>query len=453
MLWSLQQFGFSKHRKRKCFYGKRAMGDQVDWAISLAIFIVFTFWFFIVLRHYTHSDARLESEVNIIEERFKNSVSFEFFQTPMFVISERNLSNVPILVRNPLPKGNFTYTLNQGIYSLFDDENIFFMTNITMGVNPFLIKRSENEYQMPYPGDFLYKSGDTVSVDSKSFHVRYPSNILKEIFFQDKQQIFDFNFTIDGQYSDVVSTGFEDKTAFIKHNASTDWFLYRSYVFAENSYVLNLLDVAPRFGSNLTLTLKFEIPRYETYYIDSIVPYNLLITSECVVISSEILDLISEDAKGITFIFDREVEFRICDESSVLGEKIMLYLDLIYLPSEVSTRTNFVLYSHNESYASTRGNIITPNDMRYGARERFKGISHSKLLVLTDKTPSQLLELWNLSDDVEFSIEVQTKENNVLFNFETSNPGVTDVFSRTFTDYLIDQYGEREFVFVNIKIW
>ena len=436
------------------FKNNKAMGDQVDWAVSLAIFLIFTFWFFIILRHYSHSDSILENHASSIGDKFKESVLFEFTQIPVFVVAEKDLTNVPVMIRNPIVSGNMTrYTMGPDIFMMIDDENLFFLANVSKGVNRFVIRHSETEYQMSYPGEFIYKSPDAVSVDSKQYQVRYPNNIMKEIFFQNIHQLRDYNFTLGGEYLDVIESSYAEKDAFIKHNITTDWFLQRSYVFPDNSYVLNVLDLTQVVASNTTLTLQFEIPRFDSYYVDTIIPYSLDIRTECSDLESRVLDLVSDEFKGLTFIFNRDVTFRICDESTVLGDRVVLYVDIKHTPADISKRTNFILYSHNQTYMQTKGDVIMPHDMRFGIRERFKGISRSKLLALTDKTPSQLMQLWNISENREFSIEVQNMDEEVLFSFRTSTPSVTDVFSRTFSEFLIDQYGNREFIFVNVNIW
>ncbi len=436
------------------FKNNKAMGDQVDWAVSLAIFLIFTFWFFIILRYYSHSDSILENQASSIGEKFKESILFEFTQIPIFVVSEKELDNVPVIIRNPIVSGNITrYTMGPDIFMLVDDENLFFLTNVSEGVNRFHIRHSEVEYQMAYPGEFIYKSGDIVSVDSLQYQVRYPSNIMTEIFFQNVHQLRDYNFSVGGEYLDVVESSYIEREAFIKHNISTDWFLQRSYVFPDNSYTLNILDLNQVIASNTTLTLEFEIPRFDTYFVDTILPYSLDITTSCSELDSRILDLVGNGFKGLTFIFDRDVTFRVCDESTVLGDRVVLYVDIRYTPADISKRTNFILYSHNQTYMQTRGDVIMPHDMRFGIRERFKGMSRTRLLALTDMTSSQLMQLWNISDDQEFSIEVQDTDGMVLFEFRTSTPSVTDVFSRTFSEFLIDQHGNREFIFVNVNIW
>ncbi|MFW5852990.1 MAG: hypothetical protein ACOCUR_03085, partial [Nanoarchaeota archaeon] len=72
---------------------------------------------------------------------------------------------------------------------------------------------------------------------------------------------------------------------------------------------------------------------------------------------------------------------------------------------------------------------------------------------LSSKEMDELFEIWNLTEEEEFKIHIYDRNDETIYEFKTSEPLSTDVFSRTFSDYLIDQYGRREFVFVNINIW
>lgn len=427
---------------------KKGFASQADWAISIAIFLLFTLWFFIVLRQYAPSDSHMETQVVSFEEKFKDAVAFEYSQVPIFVRANKALTNVPILVRNPINWTN--YTLGENVYTLRDDENIYFISDVKDGITRFLMKHSEEGYQVAYPGEYLYNTTDSVVVDSKQYTVKFPENTLKEIYFESDQHLFDFNFTMNDEYQDVLNTSRYIPTVFAKYNTTTDWFRIRSYVFPENSYVLNLFDVLSYVGNNVTFGLEFTIPMFEKYYLDDLVPYNIDFDSGCINLDSNVLDFSGNTS--LTFIFNKEVAFEICDASTYDKDLMKVTASFDYSPSDISSQTEYALYSHEGTYIETKDDVVIPVNMDVGIRERFDGISKSKLSDLATRTNKELKQLWNISDQ-EFEVTVTDLNGKVLFEFQTSEPGATDVFSRTFSYYLINEFGDREFVFVNIKTW
>jgi hypothetical protein len=440
----IYMWNFSKRSMRS----KKGFAGQTDWAISLAIFLLFTLWFFVVLRQYAPSDSRMESQVMQFEDVFKDTVSFEYSQVPIYVRAGTALSNVPVLVRNPINWTN--YTLGSNIYTLRDDENIFFISDVDAGITRFLMKHSEEGYQPAYPGEYLYNTTDSVIVDSKQYTVRLPENTLEEIFFESDQHLYDFNFTMNDEYQEVLNTSRYIPTVFAKYNTTTDWFRIRSYVFPENSYILNLFDVLNYVGNNVSFSLEFTVPMFDEYYLDDIVPYSVEFSSGCIQVTSDVLDLSGNSS--LTFIFSKDVDFELCDATTYEREMILVTASFDYSPSDVSPRTEFVLFSHDGTYLEKKDDVVIPVNMDVGIRERFTGISKTKLSNLATKTDDELLQLWNVSNQ-DFEVTVTDLSREELFSFQTSEPGATDVFSRTFSDYLINEFGDREFVFVNIKTW
>ncbi len=431
---------------------KKAMGSQIDWAISLGIFIVFTFWFFIVLRHYTISELQMESQTSDLVDVFRERIEFNYSEIPVFVEARSDMENVPIMVRNPSDWDNFV--LEDDIYSVQDDENMIFIADLEEGVNRFVMRTSDSEYDIPHPLNFLSKSGNTVSVPGQSYNVRYPDNILNEVFYRGQQQVYDFNIRVNDNVVDIENSSEYVPGIFAEHNMTTEQFNLRNYIFADNTYMMNTFDVRGVVGSNTTFGLEFKTPVYEEYYMDTIVSYSFDQDSDCEEINSSVLDLVSDGETGMTFFFDEDISFEVCDISSFVdGERMTVTANIEYDPTATSSTTSFMVHSHNSSYPEIADDIISINDISVGIPERFMGISRSKLINLNTKSFADLLELWNITSDDEYRIEVYDREGETLFEFQTSNPSQADVFSRTVGDYMINQYGEREFVYININMW
>ncbi|MFW6230541.1 MAG: hypothetical protein ACOC32_00800 [Nanoarchaeota archaeon] len=430
---------------------KKAMGSQVDWAISIAIFLLFTLWFFIVLRQYVPTERIMESDIARIEEAFKEDVAFEFSRIPIFVSSPIAKDNVPVFVKNPVNWSSFV--LDDYLYSVEDEDNMFFMADVEEGMNVFFMKHSEREYQNASlgDGDFLYNLSDTIVVDSQQYSVRYPDNILEEIFFRSQQHLYDFNMTMNGEYLVIENASRSIPTVFAKHDNTMDWSRLRSYVFPDNSYVFAIMDIFSFVGNNVTFGFEFTIPMADTYFLEGYAPYSVSFSSGCLDLQSSVIDFEGENT-STTFMFDREMDMELCDASTVNEDLILFTAEFDYSPTDISKRLEFIIFSHEDTYVRTKDQVILPSNMSSGIKESYSGISRSKLTELSSRDVEDLVDSWNFSEELEFSIEVYDADETYLV-VETADPGVTDVFSRTFSYYLIDPFGNRKPVLVNIKTW
>ncbi len=430
---------------------KKGMATQVDWAISLAIFLVFTFWFFIVLRQISSPELRMESTVEEIAQRFKDSVAFEYNQIPIYAIADEDISHAPILARNPT---NWTrFVLEEELFSARHGEFLYFMANLTEGTNLFMMRSSEREYDVSAPSEFISKSSDMVTVPSVEFNARFPDNILEEIHFEDVQQLFGMNAYIDGQTVEFENATEHTPGHLVEHNMTADLFRLRSYAFPENRFLMNMVDFGT-IGGDITLSLEFVLPMHEFYHLDPVVPYSLSNFQDCIEEESKMIDLVDPEGKGIAFAFREPVLFEMCDISTIQQQdRMTLTAHIPYSPSERRSSRRFVIYSHDAGTPGRLEGILDLDSVHVGARERFVGISGSRLLELRSMDDEELLDLWGIPEDVDFSIDVYDKEEKQLFFFRSSDPRQSDVFSRTFRDFLIDEHGEREFVNVNVNIW
>ncbi|MFP4189405.1 MAG: hypothetical protein ACLFSL_00035 [Candidatus Woesearchaeota archaeon] len=431
---------------------KKGMATQVDWAISLGIFLVFTFWFFILLKQMSAPELRMENTVEEIESRFKESVMFQYYQIPIYVSAEEDISYAPILARNPTNWTN--YVLDENIFSARDDEFLYFMVNLSEGDNLFIMKSSEMLYDVAPPSEYITKSSETVSVPSENYSVRYANGILSEVYLDGVQQLNDFKTYMDDQRVYIDNTSESTPGYLVKHNMSSDLFNLRSYIFPENSYMINFLDIYDTVASNVTFNLEFTLPMYDEYYLDPVVPYTLDLSDGCIVEENHLIDLVDEDNKSIMFSFDSDVQFEMCDVSTIHEEdRMSLTVDIPYSPSDQSSSTRFIINSHDSNTAGELTDVVSPSDVHVGIRESFDGFSKSRLTDLRSMSYIELLELWDIPRDTDFSIDVYDEEGEQLFFFRTSESGQSDVFSRTFRDFMVDERGEKEFIYVNINIW
>ncbi len=432
------------------FKRKKGMANQIDWAISMAIFLLFIIWFFIVIRQYIPLQARLESQILTIEDKFKENLSFSYTEVPFYITAGKELTDVPVIVNNPVNWTN--YTMDNNIYVTTDGTNIFFMTNVTQGTNVFSMKSSDVGYQSQYPTHFFTNISESVLIDSKSFNPRFKDSVLNELYYNSTRYIEQITFSMNDEIITQTTGSSIKKDIFYKAQSLYDWFSVTSYVFPDNSYVTSFFDINEGLQNNATFSITVTMPIMTDYGTDIFTTYSLDLDSGCLSTTSDILDLL-DSSVGITFIFDTDVSFEVCDVSNSTNDKMSVEMSFDYDKDSGEQSVPFMIFAHKGSYVETHNDIVSVSDLAVGTAREFIGISKTALDSLSLLSKEELYSRFNISTSKQFEIDVYSSNSTQLFSFSSGTDEASDVFTRSFNDYLVDKNGNKERVLIQIKVW
>ena len=96
---------------------KKRGTSQVDWAISLALFLIYVIWFFIFVRPTFLQDNVQESLINIVEDNFKEDYKWTVSKLPIMIHTNITNTYEPIIL-------DFPYSWEQN-HSRLDDNKEF----------------------------------------------------------------------------------------------------------------------------------------------------------------------------------------------------------------------------------------------------------------------------------------------------------------------------------------
>lgn len=429
---------------------KKAMANQIDWAISMAIFLLFIIWFFIIIQQYIPLQARLESDILTIEERFKENISFTYMEVPFYITAEQALSDVPVIVNNPVNWTN--YIFNNNIYATRDGTKIFFIADVKQGSNVVFMKSSQRTYQPQQPNNFIANISESVLIDSKLFNPRFQDSVLKDVYFNSTRFIEQISFSMNGEELTSTAGSSLKKDIFYKAQSLYDWFTVTSYVFSDNSFVTSFFDIYEGLSENATFAITATMPMMTDYATDIFSTSELNFDNGCISQTSDILNLI-DSTGSITYIFDQDINFTICDVSNVSTEKISVEAAFDYDAASGSESIPFMIFANEDTYADAFSEIVTVDDLSVGTVTSFTGISKTALNNLALLSESELYSMFNISTSKSFAIDVFNSNNTAIFSFSSGIDDAADVFSRSFSDYLVDAEGNKERVLIHIKVW
>lgn len=429
---------------------KRGAADQVDWAISLAIFLLFVIWFFVILRQVAPPGLQLSSEIQNIENKFKANVSFAYQELPIFVLSEKAISDYPILIDSPINWTNFI--LNDGLYVHEYNSSLYFSSDLVSGSNVFRLINSEKQYQSAAPDTFISNISDNVIISSKSFSARFPNNKLSAIYYNSSRYLNAFNLYMDGQQVSFLDSDFAGELVFLQYTHSSDWIVLKQFLFPDQAFIQNSFEVLNTLNGNHSFAIEFIYPELSEYASDLFGRHSLDVSRACVNITSDVIDLVDDD-NGLLVKFDEPLEISMCDASNQTHDQISVKAFFDYNSDIANNNLEFVIFAHEGVYADVHEDFIPADKIKIGTLDSFEGISKTSLDSIKSFSLESLKTQWNISSESNFAISVNDRSNSVLFEISSGDYFNADVYSKTFGDFLVDEYGNKEFVFVNILVW
>ena len=112
--------------------------SHVDWAISLALFLLYLAWFFILIRP-AYIGQGEDVSLSSIENRFLDQTSWTVQKIPLFVSSNNDDPAAPVMVTLPFSWNESNVTMDEA-FSIYDN-SLFFVPELSQGKNLFWIAK------------------------------------------------------------------------------------------------------------------------------------------------------------------------------------------------------------------------------------------------------------------------------------------------------------------------
>ena len=412
---------------------KKAL-SHVDWAMSLAVFLLYLAWFFILVKPVFDPSQNLDVLLDVLEDGVEDYVQQDVERVQVYVPGDFENEYEPIMI--PFDYGWDTSDIAlTADYFVVDEGKMFFLGNLS----------ETDRFMIYYPHDALVSRpvsavfADEDSARSGSFTANFDDYLVESVYFMGEERLSDFAVEVDGTEIDDEGI-FEESTLLAKYKRTGDYINLSSYVFAENSILQSYISSVDH--RNHSVQVDIAVYNYTYFYFDPVdkgdVDYG--ISPSCRYYNGDFLDLY-DSSSGLLITFGRNITFRLCsNETNVL---VRLEFDI-----SAGDEDELVMMFHEGGVDSVLDYPVRPI---VGVTEVLNTISSSKVAMLNNRNYDYLKQLFNYPDARDFNVTITS--DVVSATCGTAQPLVEDVYARNLEGFVLDDSYGQERVNMVLTVW
>lgn len=402
-------------------------GDsQIDWVISLGIFLLYLAWFFIFIRPYMIQEGK-PNLVEIVSQNFDNEAYWSVQKLPIIITSGGIFSKVPIIVNIP-PEYNESNSYMNNQAFMIDNSRLFFIASLNFS-DVFYLTHSNSSYIMYNQITDLAASQQSAKVTD--FEADFENETLTSAFYFGTR-IISFLQQVGSQMVDTANSSFSDKKIAARYSVTSQAANITTYVFAYNPAIYM------SYETNKSIYQRFELDKYDNYFFDNSNNGNVHYPVACYSKNAKQL-VLYDNVSNVLFDFDREVSFNFCSQR----DEIMLEISF-----DGSAEERIIFFRRDfRNYAD----YIDAYDAQAGIVEETSALSLANLKLLNVSNYNDLKYRWNSPD---FRIFVINSSDDSMIAVIGSTPyEKATVYAKEARNFLLDKYGNLEDVKVSIQSW
>jgi hypothetical protein len=403
--------------------------SQIDWIISLAIFLLWMSWFFIFVKPQFDFNTNKNSVMIPLKSRFIDEFTLELHRYPIFIDSNTTGRLVPIITRF---NSNDT-DLRLGYDYIFWRGNLIFLANLTDNTTTFwAIEGTDYSQNYSYSGLEI----DERDFSTTNFSVRFNDGLAETVKYKGKGMFEEAEYAVNGIDIEPTNHTIEDYGFMGIYTSSYGNFNITSMVFSSNSAIYSFLN----YNEDYDLAINMDLEEFEHYYSDNLLFGDFNFTEERQQLNFTAAQITLYGKNAFSMYFDGNVTFN----CTYFNESIEL---IITIPVRDEYEYDFIMHDGDYEDAGRRN-----YDVRYGAYERLSGIYLDNITT----NYSYYKEKWGI--DGSFNINVY--ENSSAYRYLYTPvieigeaPGKIGVYAETEDLYALDLEGEYSPMTVNFKVW
>lgn len=436
------------------FKQKRGL-SQVDWAISLGIFMLFLVWFFMFAAPSFSAPETSDSLTYIIEQGL-NDYKWNVYRTPIFLVSNQTYgSNVyepffaSLYLTNNLNYTIYSDKLQKEIYFQNALEGIVFLYNSSLNNDQVWIVGSTEEYFVENDFYDLSSSMNKISIKNYNFFVDFVSGYPEKLLFNYDTRVDNIDYYVGGVAIEELDEAiYSTSPLFSLYKSSTNSFNMSQFVFANNPGLYNFIDVFDLFGNELDFKLDMDIYNYDNYFLNNSAFGNLDYENTiCENFTNSFINFYDEDG-GFVLIFSKPVLLEFClfaDESS---NGVNLEIS-----SKLTNNFNYKYVFYEGDY-SRAFDFIGMSEVKSGVSENLYGLNLEKMMSLKSRNVD-LKEIFMFPTNNDFQIIIKDAlDEEELLNIQSAQiDSLSNVYAKEYSDFILDEFGKMRRVIVNVLTW
>jgi len=398
---------------------KKAL-SHVDWAIALAIFLLYLAWFFVIVKPHLSPSENVDTLMDILKEGVKDNIYQTVNKVEVYIpnaVTEEYESIIIDFTRN------YTKIANTADQYVQDMGKMFFLANL-----------SDTKKYSIYNGFESVKRKEAPSIvatqdyaNNNFFQADFDEGLLQDIIYDGKLRLWDFTVEIDG-------TAINDAFDFTHLGMVAKWqrqdaVNHTTYIFAKNPRVYNY--IASTDQKNHTVTITFTTYNYTYYYTDTEAQLTYRIRPKCRLLDSKSLDLYDGNT-GLLIMTDTK--------------GIMLCTNETAATVQLEADTNYQIFAHEGSHLENYP--ITP---RQGTEEELTLISRKKVLGLKNKDYQYQKTRFGFPIKRDFNITITSEALSATLGTKQSE--TENIYAKRMKGYMLDPDYKEKAVNITLTTW
>src|SRR3989344_2707388 len=404
---------------------------QIDWILSLAIFLIYLILFLITVKAKLTSGLTEALPLAEVKASFLENASWTVNQTPIILRSNNSLSEVPIIMSFQFSGNAESYGIKESYWSIAD-KRLFFLTSFPSRIKTVTLLHSAENYSRPSFSSAF--SPDDQSVSTASMGLTFTDNVLSQAIYRDGIKIRSFSATIEGAALPDDKRIFSSDRILARYRRESIALNHTAYIFVNNSRIFSAAQ-----GDGATLELTLGLDRYGDYYIDGInngaINYN---TSTCDTFTTDYINYYDGDY-GLAFIFSDDASVKQCHDGDLE----------VTVSAELDGEFTYTMVFHDDG-SDTRG-LRNEYAAEYGLPIVLNGLSSRNLNALKSVNYSLTREEWGRGYDI--NITVLNASNDKMFTHGTTPYTEANVKGSSTPIWVLDKYGNQSRAALNILLW
>lgn len=426
--------------KKRLSNAKEGLAVDIDWIVSLGIFLIYIGVFFVMIRQLPLQQTFTGALLDNVADGIEDSTKWHVKKLPLVIFS--NLSETePVIVRFAYDWQNVSFRDNMS----FDkkDSRLIFIKALVQGKNVLELATSAESYPAPQAVFDLTASENLASVNSQRFSAEFSNALLSRVSHFDKERLTGLSIGIEG-------VKLNPETATVKANITSLSAAYKlifpqlnhtSYVVGGYSRLLNYVNTDVKEPHSLKVSA--TLGNYTFFFINNAVSGALNYTSPgCTNSFGRYIDFY-DDISGVTFIGPEGTNLSFCTANS----SVRLSIEF-----QIGNETRYDILFHPGDFNNTLKQV-SPYKTAFGIIEDLTGISLKLYRKMNETSYEALKRSWSYPNAREFSFALYNATGSVVFNYQPKAPGITNVFAKELDVFALDKYGTKSKHKLRIKGW
>ncbi len=408
--------------------------SHVDWAMSLAIFLLYLAWFFIFVKPMLSPSQSMDTLLDILDDGVSDVVFQDVERVRIFIPDDMENGQEPVVI--PF---HYSWKVHDIAHSadhfVVDDGRMFFLADLY----------NSSMFEMYHPHDALVSSplmpvvANEERVWEGDFKAYFDDYLLDSIYFMGEERLSALSVEVDDEELDDEGS-FMNSTLLARYRRSGDSVNISSYAFSENSVIYSYITSAD-YG-NHSVEVRFGAYNYSYYYVDPMSDgeFSYPLIPGCRYYETDFLDLY-DSSSGLLVVFSDNISMGLCNNGT--NPYVLLEFDLTAGEEEM-----FGIVLHEGDVYDV---LEYPLEPVVGVTERLKTVSVEQVSLLRNRDYDYLKQLFHYPKARDFNVTVHSDAVDVSFGIP--QPEVADIYARRIEGVIIDENYEPQRALITLTVW